>query len=1531
MKAAQVSKSRLVLSFLPGPTMQLLNWLNSVQKNAGHSRRKSPRRWSQSPAESLEQRRLLTTFTTDVDGDGMFSPLTDGITAFRYLSGQTGESLVAGSVSPEGRRTDPDEIVAFLDSPEMQRVLDLDGDGILSPLTDGVLLIRGLSGTSGDDLTSGAANPNGTRSEAKHIEFVIEAASNIDDTFSANEGEVLQVSAADGVRQNDPLTSSIVEFEALSTEGATVVLAADGSFTYDPTTSTMLSGLSAADQVSDSFTYTIELSGSQAGVQRPVTVNVSVLGQTSGSQVFLSTDDNTAIGSINFPKGEQPSEPESLLTNDEGEGLTVVDYDRVSELGGQVIIAPDGKWNFNPTNSDTLNQLAPGESTLDRFTYTTEDSVGLRRETEVVVEVAGENDAPVANVVRGEIVYGEVIELSPLNFVNDPEAGDTLSLVSVHPSPRLRIGEPEIIGDGMIRYDSTIADRDILSRLPEGHVYPVQLVYVVEDQHGETSSGEIVVRVTGAAHAPVAVDDNVTSRQFTNGAATAVYSVLANDTDVDENDIVLVSSGSITTTKGATVTMSPDGTFVFDPSTSSELLELTKDQTARDSFSYTINDSEGHGESTATVFFDVVGVDFRNRELDLSVAQVENNGTHVVLLGPDDYGGRVIVFDHFGGNLLLDLAPDEVDTITITGTPLSDVIWTVSDNFPVTLILDGKAGNDVLVGGGQSDTITGGPGDDIIYGDAGVNILNGGAGDDQYRDAGQNVIEDLLGSNWHVPKLNQTPSPADLQEVDPSGDLTISLTGFPERAATNVIVTGPSGYGFELTGDWSVTAASNGGETFTGTNVEMITAFGAMPLGDVTLNVGRDQQSVFGTGPFESASGGLFNATNLLLNNPVINEINEWTGLDFNSNLLNDTDFSFGLKLGSELTNETNGELKNFDAPLNPAVPYLFATWNPEPDQVVSLGDVVISPSDARDGQFALVIDPVDPFFWINGEYDGKGGAIGWSYHGMIPFSPTKRPDAIAASEQIYGNIHGRIKFPFKKVFELEGEAVLDYDRGYGPGQGYEGDPDESIQADQFVELITGQNTDWQDVVDVVTDTEFGVNGKVTFNPEIKKTDLTLSIPIADGTAMFVNGTTVAFRGGTPDKPFGDSGSILNHVLGSLGKIDVDGSLDFSSGNFHLDVEARSGGLKIGPFQMAGNRLDFEISNKGVDFSATIDTPVGSFSFDADITFEETSEELSIHTIITKPGVFRFNGRAETPTLDLGIVSFNARAALSLHNQQVSFNGDTFTVSPGPVQLELDLSGSADLGIVEFTGDLDVNISSTGSFSGSGKIAAIPFVGPNFSLSVTVTNSGISFTLLGWDITIPIPLFLHVDHASGTPAFATERLVSDSLPAIVDEAIRRLENNGLRSEEVDLLKSAQFRVASLTDETGALGFAAGNSVTIDDNAAGYGWFVDATPRDDDEFSLFTNDALLDREAHRRIDLLSVVMHELTHVLERAFPQRDFRFGEVGGETLRVGHRFTVGDESPGFWDQLPVNTPQQAESFTDLDDAFEDLMRLGLE
>ncbi|MGP1665088.1 MAG: Ig-like domain-containing protein, partial [Rhodanobacter sp.] len=69
---------------------------------------------------------------------------------------------------------------------------------------------------------------------------------------------------------------------------------------------------------------------------------------------------------------------------------------------------------------------------------------------------------------------------------------------------------------------------------------------------------------------------------------------------------------------------------------------------------------------------------------------------------------------------------------------------------------------------------------------------------------------------------------------------------------------------------------------------------------------------------------------------------------------------------------------------------------------------------------------------------------------------------------------------------------------------------------------------------------------------------------------------------------------------------------------------------------------------------------------------------------------------------------------------------------------------------------------------------------------------------------------------------------------------------------------------------GAVGSTQGNTITLDDNAAGYNWFIDPTPADNSEFLPTSNPnewiAKADSDAAGKMDMLSVLLHEYGHAL-----------------------------------------------------------------
>ena len=110
----------------------------------------------------------------DVDGNGTADALPDGLLIIRYLFGLTGTSLTDGALGGgTPTRTDPGAIKAYLDS--IRPALDIDGNGQVDALTDGLLILRYMIGLRGDALIAGAFDPLGSRHTAMSIEPYVQS------------------------------------------------------------------------------------------------------------------------------------------------------------------------------------------------------------------------------------------------------------------------------------------------------------------------------------------------------------------------------------------------------------------------------------------------------------------------------------------------------------------------------------------------------------------------------------------------------------------------------------------------------------------------------------------------------------------------------------------------------------------------------------------------------------------------------------------------------------------------------------------------------------------------------------------------------------------------------------------------------------------------------------------------------------------------------------------------------------------------------------------------------------------------------------------------------------------------------------------------------------------------------------------------------------------------------------------------------------------------------------------------------------
>jgi subtilisin-like proprotein convertase family protein len=307
-------------------------------------------------------------------------------------------------------------------------------------------------------------------------------------------------------------------------------------------------------------------------------------------------------------------------------------------------------------------------------------------------------------------------------------------------------------------------------------------------------------------------------------------------------------------------------------------------------------------------------------------------------------------------------------------------------------------------------------------------------------------------------------------------------------------------------------------------------------------------------------------------------------------------------------------------------------------------------------------------------------------------------------------------------------------------------------------------------------------------------------------------------------------------------------------------------------------------------------SPLAFFNHDpADVTVVNLDNDLVTDT--------KDSGTLNRSIPDPGTISAEmtvTTSVITIHDVDVTVNINhtydrdlrVYLIGPDNTSVELftDVGGSGD----NFTNTI-LDDEATVSIS-AGSPAVAPFTGrfrpedPDglskfdgraanglWKLQVTDSRRRDRGTLVSWSLTIrgvPSPM-LAAAAGSGTNS---DLLSEAALPSMIDEALTRWHQPGMpRLSASDL----DVRIADLSGTT--LGLAAGNTIWLDDNAAGWGWFVDPTPHTDLEFVRPG-----DQGEQNRMDLLSVVMHELGHVLGY-----DHDDEGVMAETLAPGVRQTV--------------------------------------
>jgi hypothetical protein len=246
---------------------------------------------------------------------------------------------------------------------------------------------------------------------------------------------------------------------------------------------------------------------------------------------------------------------------------------------------------------------------------------------------------------------------------------------------------------------------------------------------------------------------------------------------------------------------------------------------------------------------------------------------------------------------------------------------------------------------------------------------------------------------------------------------------------------------------------------------------------------------------------------------------------------------------------------------------------------------------------------------------------------------------------------------------------------------------------------------------------------------------------------------------------------------------------------------------------------------------------------------------------------FGFNAKQHVgDTVPTGETNFRYRPG-NLDFHSTSYEALVVTVTPDPATSDkAEWWGS---GTINGTGDycFKVNVTDAGepgkndSFririwqKVTGTTCSVPAAVPPLLLYDNGFATQSETTLGGGNIQIHLALNVVGGAVRGEPSLLEE----NALNRIVTAAIARWSSAGVDAQTLSSIRKVAIKTADLPDAL--LGVVSSGIIWIDRDAAGHGWFIDPCPADENEFDASGSSLIGDR-----IDLLTVVAHELGHLL-----------------------------------------------------------------
>ena len=370
-------------------------------------------------SESDSSQTLLTGSSgsnVDIDGNEKFDALTDGLLILRSMFGLTDSPLITGAVAGDALYIDAEDIQSRIQG--LGNRLDIDNDGNIDALTDGLVTLRYLFGLTGDPLISDVIATGADRVTAEDIEAYMAVLTSLDteppvftsqETFTAPENQT----AIGIVTATDANSPSI----AFSVSGSELAITSDG----------VLSFASAPDyETKTSYTATVTASDGTNLTTQDIVVSVSNVDEAPIMGVLSYTVDENQM-SIGSVVATDPEE-EAVSFSVSGSELVITsagvltfgsapDYETKSSYTATVT-ATDG------TNSTDQSVTVTVTDVDDEAPVFTSSATFSTAENQTAIDTVTATDVDTANSAISFSVSGSELSITSagvLTFASSPD------------------------------------------------------------------------------------------------------------------------------------------------------------------------------------------------------------------------------------------------------------------------------------------------------------------------------------------------------------------------------------------------------------------------------------------------------------------------------------------------------------------------------------------------------------------------------------------------------------------------------------------------------------------------------------------------------------------------------------------------------------------------------------------------------------------------------------------------------------------------------------------------------------------------------------------------------------------------------------------------------------------------------------------------------------------------------------------------------------------------------------------------------